>query len=180
MIGASRIAPVLALALALAATGCGYSTESLMPAGVDRMAVDVFENDTFYREIEFGLTRELTGELRQRTRVAVVTRSHADAVLTGRITSVGRPTLVTSPRDLVSEQGVILTARVSLTDPRDGREIAGFIVRNRAEFVVERGETLESAFAEASRDLAEQIVDRLEDASFRRQLDALRTGRGDG
>jgi len=41
--------------------GCqGYRTEPLMPAEARRIAVPVFENDTFYRDIELSLTRDVT------------------------------------------------------------------------------------------------------------------------
>lgn len=155
-------------------TGCGYRSGSLMPEGVERVAVDVFENDTFYREIEFTLTREIQRELRHRTSLQLVTRPRADAVLTGRIVDVFRPTLIETTGDLVSEQGVVVTVAARLVSTRDGRVIMETVQRNRAEFVVERGETLESAFAEALFDVAELIVNRLQDESFRRDLDAMR------
>lgn len=164
---------LVALAFALL-SGCGYRSGSLMPEGVQRVAVDVFGNETFYREIEFTLTREIQEELRHRTTLQLVTRDRADAVLTGRIIDVQRPTLIETNDDLVSEQGVIVTVAASLVSMRDGRVIMETIQRNRSEFVVERGETLESAFDEALFDLAELIVNRMQDESFRRDLDTLR------
>ena len=159
----------LAAALLVALQGCGYSTGSMMPEGVQRLAVDVFANDTFYREIEVTLSREISNELRQRSPVIVARRRHADAVLTGRITSVLLPTLIENDRDLISEQAVIVTAEVTLTDLRDGTVLQRFTAANRAEYVVERGESRETAFAEALRDLAEDIVNTLENDSFLRE-----------
>lgn len=150
----------------LALSACGYQTGSLLPEEVRRVAVDVATNDTFYREIEFDLTRELNAEIRHRSAWTVARRDHADALLSCRILSVGRPTLVESRRDLVSEQAVIVTAEVSLDDLHSGHTLQRFVLANRAEFVVERGETLQTAFAEALKDLAEDIVNRLENESF--------------
>jgi len=146
--------------------GCGYSTKSLLPEGVDRLAVDVFSNDTFYREIEFSLTRELSAEIRHRSRVRLTRRNTADAVLQGRILRVHRPTVVENPADFVSEQAVIVTAEVTLKDLTTGKALDRFTLSNRAEFVVERGESLQSAFAESLKDLAEDIVNRLQAQSF--------------
>jgi len=155
--------------LPLLVLSCGYSTSSLLPEGVHRLAVDVFDNDTFYREIEFTLTREVAAELRQRSDVLLSRRDSADAVLTGRILKVVRPTLVETNRDLVSEQAVIVTAEVTLWDTKTGKARMRFTLANRAEFIVERGETLETAFDEALKDLAEDIVNALQNESFLRE-----------
>ncbi len=159
----------VALLLPLLVLSCGYSTSSLLPEGVHRLAVDVFDNDTFYREIEFTLTREVASELRQRSDVLLTRRETADTVLTGRILKVIRPTLVETDRDLVSEQAVVVTAEVTLWNTRTGKARMRFTLANRAEYVVERGETLETAFAEALRDLAEDIVNALQNESFLRE-----------
>ncbi len=162
---------VLALTLL---SSCGYTTRSLLPAGVNNIAVDVFGNDTFYREIEFQLTREITAELNQRAPVRVTRRRNADAILTGRIVSVSRPTLVESNRNLVSEQAVVVQALVELRSAKTGKVLISFQRANRAEFIVERGESLETAFDEALRDLAEDIVNKLERQSFLRDLEEIR------
>ncbi len=158
-----------------ALTSCGYSTGSMMPSGVDRVAVDVFGNDTYYREIEFQLTRELTSELRQRAPLKITRRRNADAVLTGRIINVTRPTLVETTGNLVSEQAVIVQAQVELRRLSDDKILASFKIANRAEFVVERGESLQTAFDESLRDLAEDIVNQLERQSFFRDLEKVRS-----
>ena len=163
------------LAFLLLVSACGYSTHSLMPAGVDLVAVDVFGNDTFYREIEFQLTRELTTEINHRPALKVARRRNADAVLTGRIVSVGRPTLVETRNNLVSEQAVIVTAAVELRSLQTDKVLASFLKANRAEFVVERGESLQTAFDEALRDLAEDIINELERQSYQGELDRVRS-----
>ncbi|MEE9395075.1 MAG: LPS assembly lipoprotein LptE [Planctomycetota bacterium] len=156
--------------------GCGYSSKSLLPAGATSIAIEIFENDTFYREIEFDLTREIASEFRRRTHYSIASRSRADLIMTGRIVDVRRPTLVESDNDFVSEQGVIVSAEVVLTDPRTGLIVETFRASRRTEFVVERGENLNSAFAEVVEELAERIVDLLESGSFRESLQGLRAG----
>ena len=161
--------------LAALATSCGYSTRSLMPAGAEKVAVDIFGNETFYREIEFQLTREINEELNHRSSLKVTRRRSADAVLTGRITKVDRATLVETRDDEVSEQAVIVHAEVALRSLKSDEVLASFVVSNRAEFIVERGESLQSAFDEALKDLAEDIVNELERQSFFSDMQELRS-----
>jgi len=153
---------------------CGYTTHSLMPGEVNNLAVDVFGNDTFEREIEFTLTRELSRELNQRAALRLTRRRHADAVLTGRIVRVSYPTLVETTNNEVSEQAVLVEAVVELKRLEDNKVITRFKLGNRAEFVVERGESRRTAFEEALRDLAEDIVNELERQSFHGDLEAVR------
>jgi outer membrane lipopolysaccharide assembly protein LptE/RlpB len=159
-----------ALIAILALSGaCGYRAGSQLPENVQSVAVEVFGNETYYREIEFKLTRELSHQVMRRTTWKLDRGDTCDAKISGRILSVARPTLVESPNDLVSEQAVIVKAEVFLTH-RDGRVLSHFITANRAEFIVERGESLETAFAEALTDLAEQIVNRLQDGAFLQEM----------
>lgn len=165
-----RAAAVLLLGTVLFAS-CGYTTESMLPEGVRTVAIEMYGNDEFYREIEFQLTRELTQEINHRTMWRLTRQKHADAVLGGRILRVRRPTLVETTSDLVSEQAVIVTAEVTLTDSRTGKQLERFVTSNRAEFILERGESVDTAFAEALHDLAEQIINRLQSRSFLREMD---------
>ena len=171
--------PLMLMSVLLLAS-CGYTTRSLMPGEVSNLAVDIFGNDTFEREIEFTLTRELTRELNQRAALRLTRRRHADAVLTGRIVRVSYPTLVETTNNEVSEQAVLVEAVVELKRLSDNSVISRFKIGNRAEFVVERGESRQTAFEEALRDLAEDIVNELERRSFYRDLEAVRRTSSEG
>lgn len=164
-----RSFPLLTAALLLFSS-CGYTTRSLFPEGIESVAVEIVGNETFYREIETQLTRELTREIRERSPYRLAHLRKADAVLSGRILGVIRPTLVENAVDLVSEQAVIVSAEMVLTDRRTSEELQRFRVANRAEFIVERGETLETAFAESIHDLAEEILNELQKQSFEKAL----------
>ncbi|MCB9833383.1 MAG: hypothetical protein H6807_13015 [Planctomycetes bacterium] len=164
-----------ALVLLLLLPGaCGYSTRSLLPGGAQRVAVDVFGNEEYYRGLGIQLSRELSRELNQRSHYRISRRPEAELLLSGRIVKVKRPTLVEGDDNLVSEQAVVVTAQVELRRLADDVVISGFQIANRAEFVVERGETLESAFDEALRDLAEDIVNELERQSYLEDLERVR------
>ena len=66
----------------------GYTARSIYPTTVQTIAVPIFENDTFVREIEFELTDALIKEIERRTPYKVSSRARADSILTGRIARV--------------------------------------------------------------------------------------------
>ena len=96
--------------IAAAVAGCasspteGYSDASLYPDNVRNVAVDIFENDTFERGVEFELADALIKEIESRTPLKVVPSSRADSILTGRIRRVRRDVLSRSPRTGLSEE----------------------------------------------------------------------------
>lgn len=164
------VARLLFVAMSVCCFSCGYSTRSMLPGEAQAVAIEAFGNETFVRQIEIQLTRDLTEEFLHRTACSVTGRADADAVVGGRIVSIRRPTLVGTEGDLVSEQAVIVTAEVHLKATGTGKVLAFFLLSSRAEYVVERGETLKGAFAEAIRDLAENIVNRLQSGSFLKEM----------
>ena len=124
-------------AISIFLAGCGYQTGSMMPPGVESIAVGIVENDTYYRHAEVTYTRELTRELIRRAHVDVRNRGEADAILTGRILTIPRVTLVEDGLDRLIEGGVVVRVEVNLTDSRTGQPILEpFVVSRRAEFVV--------------------------------------------
>ncbi len=146
--------------------GCGYSTSSLMPEGVQSIAVEIAGNETFYRGDEFVYTRHLAQELIRRTHIAVRDRRDADAVLTTRILGIDRAPLVEDRSDQVIEEGVFATVDVTLTERATGRVITRFKLTRRAEGILIRGETLDTTRVELMQELAEDTVVRLQDLSF--------------
>ena len=91
----------LALAAAAAATlllagGCasdpaeGWSFRSTWPESIRTVAVDVFRNDSFDRDVAFELTDALVKEIEARTPYKVTAARDADTILTGRIRAVDR------------------------------------------------------------------------------------------
>ena len=79
----------LAIAAASLLAGC-YTVGVVPPAGVTRIAVPFFRNDTFpfERDLEYDLTREIRTRLEQQTDCILVSdESNADAVLEGAVKS---------------------------------------------------------------------------------------------
>lgn len=158
--------PWLPAALLLAVLGCGYSTGSLMPNGVERICVEMARNDTFYREDEFLLTRYVTQELIRRTHVQVRKRADAEAVLVMKITSLDRVPLVEVNRDVVSEEGLIGNVEVELYERSTGKTITKFNLKRRSEGKAPRGEDLTFERDALMRELAEDAVVELQHQSF--------------
>ena len=110
-VGAWRAARLVvatgALALAGLGGGCGYTwanngssfapqaskasaaSDGLYRTGVRTVAVPTFTNKTFYRGLEFNLSKAVVNQLESRTPYKVASREEADTLLTGEIISVG-------------------------------------------------------------------------------------------
>jgi hypothetical protein len=146
--------------------GCGYSTGSLMPEGVESIAVPMAGNETFYRGDEFAYTRYVTRELIRKTHVAVRECDRADAVLHARLLRMRRVPLVEGEDDVVVEEGLIGAVEVTLTERRSGRTLARFTLERRSEAVLPRGDDLARERDRLMLELAEDTVVRLQDHSF--------------
>lgn len=150
------------LMLAAAPGGCGYSIGSLYDSNVETIAVDVFTNDTFRRDIELDLTREVVKQVRLRTGWRIANRSGADVVLTGRILRIQDNVLSETEREFTLESSVIVSAEARLTNLRTGRLLKK-VQRTTAEtYLIPRGESRASAMTEAIYKLAEDLVQALE------------------
>jgi hypothetical protein len=153
---------VLAL-LSGAGAGCqGYRTDPLVPADARRIAVPIFENDTFYRQIEFSLTRDVTDVLRMRPGIYVVPEEEADVVLRGRVTRVSQSVLALGDRERIDERSATTTVHCRLVDRRTGDLVKDFDVSERIDFATATGEDLGAAQHESFYDLARKIVNELE------------------
>ncbi|MHC4995166.1 MAG: LPS assembly lipoprotein LptE [Planctomycetota bacterium] len=158
----------VALLIALGISGCasdgqqGYSSEELYDPSFRSVAVNLFENRSFYREIEFQLTEALTKEIESRTPYKVTHAGGADTQITGTILSANKR-LLSRSRDGGIGQELQLTVIASFEwkDLRSGR-----IVRKRStisgtgEFVPALGlsEPVEIARHEAVSELSREIV----------------------
>ena len=170
---ARRLAAILA-PLAIVA-GCGYSAGPLTRRVERRVHLPMFENRTFYRDLEIDLTRQVEKELASRPGISIVPPERADIVLAGVIVDFDQHVLSEDPQDRVRESSVVTHVRMEVRDPRSGAVERTYDLTDRAEFLTQRGETLESAAAESFFDLARRIVDGLED-DFPRASAAARAG----
>ena len=145
-------------------TGCsGYSGKSLYSQDIKSVYVEMFDNATFRRDLEYDLTDAIAKRIEAETPYKIISdRSRADTVLSGNITtinnsvltverSVGRPleeqaevTAVFRWKDLKTGQYLIEDKSVSATASysefqQQGFEYGSKIAANKlAERIVEQ------------------------------------------
>lgn len=154
---------LLAVLVLVLDTGCaGYRSGSLFPAGARRIAVPIFENETFFRLIEVDLTRSICDELRSRPGIHVVSREDADIVLEGTIKKVDQRVLAISKNDRPSESSATTSVSCRVVDGKTGEVLKSFSQAERIDFALQTGEGLRTAQREAFYDLARKIVYELE------------------
>lgn len=158
---ACLVLPFLAL---VASGGCGYSAKSLLRSNVRSIYVPIFDNNTFRRGYEFSLTEAVRDQLLLRTRLQVVDKDEADSILFGKITQVDENELINDRRDNIVESRVFISAEIRWVDKRTGRTIVERKnIKQPAEFIVRRNETLTSASNEAFVGVAQGIVEAMEE-----------------
>ncbi len=162
---------VCAVGIALVSCGgCGYHADGdrqwsrRSDGSLPTVAVEPFENQTYRRGLEMGLTRQIADELRGRSPRAATTRDRAQILLTGRILTAVEQVLSEDRDDNVRESSFVITVEVVLKDPATEKVIRTYSLTESAPFSPRAGRvaTLERAQQEALRDLAERIVYRLE------------------
>jgi len=150
---------------ALAAAGCGYSTEPLHRTDVRTVAVNIFANKDFRREIEFDLARSLTKTIEMRTPYKVVhDPKRADSEIRGEIIAFHAPVLTENVRtDSPMEIEVSIIAWFEWKDLRTGEILARRDeVGGQGTYAVAIGETQSSATSDAISRLARHIVEYME------------------
>lgn len=156
----------LCLLLALGwLSGCGYSTRELFPEQYRTVAVPIFENRTFYRDVEFELSEALIKAIELRTPYKVVSPAQADTLLEGVVVSVTQQQIHRTRSAGLPE---VMEVRVSV-DFRWKDLASGQIIRDRSGFVAVGqyrptrpvGETVAEALHQVVDSLAAEIVSTL-------------------
>ncbi|HEX8911980.1 MAG TPA: LptE family protein [Humisphaera sp.] len=133
--GLTVLSALLAALAALAAGGCGYQmsgSAANAPAGygwtslyrtdVKTVAVPIFTNRTFYRNVEFDLTKAVANQLEAKSPYKIAPRERADTVLEGEIVKVRERTVSNSPNNaLPQEQLYIVRVNFIWKDLRTGK-----------------------------------------------------------
>jgi len=84
----------LAALAAAAAGGCGYQLgENTYMTDVGTVAVPIFGNRAYYKDVQFNLTEAIKKEIEWRTPYKVVAEKSADSVLNGEIVSIQQVTV---------------------------------------------------------------------------------------
>lgn len=126
----ARLIVLILLMNMLLIAGCasdptqGYAPVSVYPENISTVAVNIFENNSFSREIEFELADALVKEIEARSPYKVTSSSRADTILTGTVRNVQRDQLSKSRLTGLSEE-VLLSVTIDFkwTDQRTGRSL---------------------------------------------------------
>lgn len=144
------------------AAGCGYQHQAIYPDHVHTVAVPIFDNRTFYRDVERDVTEAVIKEIELRTPYKVVAADRADTELTGTITSVEQSRLSRGhDGGLVQEAELRIGSNFTWQDRRTGqtlRQRRGLVTVGR--FIPARpaSEPYQTAQIQAAQRLAHEIV----------------------
>ena len=164
--------PYIALcfcALCLGLCGCdgmaGYSNESLFPEDIRSVCLEMFDNQTFRRGVEYELSEALAKRIEVNTPYKIVSDSdRADTVISGQIVSIGELALSTD-RDLgtVLEKEVQLRAVVNWKNLKTGQLMMDQLkVSASASYSEYQQQDFKYASTLAANNLARKIVEMME------------------
>ena len=153
-------------------SGCGYrfSGGGEMPGGVERIAIEMFQNRSGESGIESIITNDVINEFSRNPMVEVTGREEADAILTGVIRSARTRSLSHRAAHTTAEREIILSVDVRLATP-DGEELwAARGIEASGDYAVADGEdrirteqNKKSAVADLSGRLAQRIFYQMTD-----------------
>jgi hypothetical protein len=163
--------------LALLPAGCGYSwsdngnsfsqspsKDNIYRSDVRTVAVPIFANKTFYRGLEFDLSKAVVNQLETHTPYRVAPKESADTLLTGEIVNVRVHTVSRSPFNaLPQEQLYLINVNFTWKDLRTGQlytERRGF--EQSAPYYPTLGEDQTAGAQDNMEKLARAIVEELQ------------------
>ncbi len=143
----------------------GYSNQSLFEENITSVYVEMFDNQSFQRGIEYELTDALAKRIEAETPYKVISsRNRADTVITGQITSAEK-SLLSSERQTgrPMEKQTDLTAVVSWKNLKTGQLIIdNASVSASASYSEWQKQSARYAAALTANKLAEKIVELME------------------
>ncbi len=155
---------VLVAVAGMALAGCGYTARSIYPTDIATVAVPVFKNTTFRRNLEFELTEAIDKNIEARTPYKISGESHADSILTGKIVSVQENVLTNRlQNNLPQETQVTIVVNFTWKDTRTGKVLVRRVNFARSSTTVPQiGQRLADAENAAIDSLARSIVDEMQ------------------
>ena len=146
--------------------GCaGYSNTSLYPKDISTVYVEMFDNQSFRRGIEFELTDALAKRIESQTPYKIVSnRDRADTVISGQIVQV-KESVLTTERQIgrAMEKNVELRAVVSWKNLRTGELlIDNKTINASASYSEWQSQSFEYGSTLAANSLAARIVEQME------------------
>lgn len=143
----------------------GYCDESLFPEDVSSVYVEMFDNRSFWRGVEYELTDALAKRIEAETPYKIISsRDRADTVISGQISSIAQ-TLLSVERETgrALEKEAELRAMVSWKNLKTGQ----LLIDNQeviasASYSGLQNQDFSYASARAANNLAERIVELME------------------
>ena len=143
----------------------GYSNESLFPDDVQTVYVEMFDNRSFRRGVEFELTDALAKRIEAQSPYKIVSdRNRADTIIGGQITSIGNAALnVERETGRALEKELTLTAVVNWKNLKTGELlIDSRSIDASASYSDWQNQGFDYASTLAANNLAERIVEQME------------------
>lgn len=140
----------------------GYSDEWLYTSDVSTVYVEMFENRTFRRDLEYTLTDAIVKRIEAETPYKIVSdRNRADSILSGEIVGISESVLAGERETgLPLEEQATVTAKVSWENIKTGEFIVKDMqVKASQSFSGFQGQKLDYAKAVAANKLAERVVE---------------------
>lgn len=156
-------------ALCLGLCGCSgmteYSNESLFPEDVGSVCLEMFDNQSFRRGVEYELSDALAKRIEVDTPYKIVSSSdRADSVINGQIVSIGEFALSTD-REIgtILEKEVELRAVVNWKNLKTGQLMIDHIeISASASYSTYQQQDFKYASTLAANNLAQKIVELME------------------
>lgn len=152
--------------LAGCGAGGGYTNDSLYPQGIESICVDMFDNRSFRRGVEYTLSDALVKRITSETPYRIVSdKNRADSVMGGQLVSIG-DSVLTLEREIGRplEKEVVLAAVVNWKDLKTGRLMVNNVTVSAAASYSEfQGQDFTYASTLAANKLAQKIVELMED-----------------
>jgi len=150
-------------------SGCagwgGYSNESLYPDDVTSVRLEMFDNRSFRRGVEYELSDALAKRIEAETPYKIVSSNdRTDSVISGQLVSI-RESALTIDREVAEplEKEVVLTAVVNWKNLNTGRlMINNKTVTAAASYSEFQSQDFTYASAQAANKLAQKIVEFME------------------
>jgi Lipopolysaccharide-assembly len=167
----AKMALVALLAVGLAGCACyHFGTDTLYPPDIHTVYVPMFESDSFRRDLGEQLTEAVCKEIERRTPFKVVGTPNADSVLTGRIKTDTKHSIVREPNNegRVVEMGLVIT--VTWADRHGVVQREGTVpvppelvtLTQTNQLIPEYGQSTVTSFQQIMQGLATKIVDMME------------------
>jgi hypothetical protein len=150
-------------------SGCiglgGYSNESLFPHDVTNVRLEMFDNRSFRRGVEYELSDALAKRIEAETPYKIVSsKDRADSVISGQLLTISE-TALTIDREVAQplEKEVVLTAVVNWKNLNTGQlMISNRTVTAAASYSEFQNQDFTYASARAANKLAQKIVELME------------------